>query len=54
MPPVVYLLCGLTGSAKTTYAKELEAARAVRQRLADRNRRSDAAMPLMQQPCGTA
>ena len=30
MPPVVYLLCGLTGSGKTTYAKQLEAAGAVR------------------------
>jgi predicted kinase len=30
MPPVVYLLCGLTGSGKTTYAKRLEAAGAVR------------------------
>jgi predicted kinase len=30
MPPVVYLLCGLTGSGKTTYARELEAAGAVR------------------------
>lgn len=60
MPPVVYLLCGLTGSGKTTYAKRLEAAGAVRltvdevdrevllQRLADRNRRGDAnAMPLL-------
>jgi adenylylsulfate kinase-like enzyme len=26
MPPVVYLLCGLTGSGKTTYARQLEAA----------------------------
>jgi len=26
MPPVVYLLCGLTGSGKTTYARRLEAA----------------------------
>jgi hypothetical protein len=30
MPPVVYLLCGLTGSGKTTYARQLEAAGAVR------------------------
>jgi|SRR5919106_457462 predicted kinase len=30
MAPVVYLLCGLTGSGKTTYAKRLEAAGAVR------------------------
>jgi predicted kinase len=30
MPPVVYLLCGLTGSGKTTHAKRLEAAGAVR------------------------
>jgi predicted kinase len=30
MPPVVYLLCGLTGSGKTTYAKRLEAGGAVR------------------------
>jgi predicted kinase len=30
MPPVVYLLCGLTGSGKTTYAKRLEAAGALR------------------------
>jgi predicted kinase len=30
MPPVVYLLCGLTGSGKTTYAKQLEAAGAFR------------------------
>ena len=30
MPPVVYLLCGLTGSGKTTHAKQLEAAGAVR------------------------
>jgi predicted kinase len=30
MPPVVYLLCGLTGSGKTTYAKRLEAAGAAR------------------------
>jgi predicted kinase len=30
MPPVVYLLCGLTGSGKTTYARRLEAAGAVR------------------------
>jgi predicted kinase len=30
MPPVVYLLCGLTGSGKTTYAKQLEAGGAVR------------------------
>jgi predicted kinase len=30
MPSVVYLLCGLTGSGKTTYAKRLEAGGAVR------------------------
>jgi predicted kinase len=30
MPPVVYLLCGLTGSGKTTYAKRLQAGGAVR------------------------
>jgi predicted kinase len=30
MPPVVYLLCGLTGSGKTTYAKRLETRGAVR------------------------
>lgn len=30
MPPVVYLLCGLTGSGKTTYARGLEAGGAVR------------------------
>ena len=30
MPPVVYLLCGLTGSGKTTYARQLEAAGAIR------------------------
>jgi predicted kinase len=30
MPPVVYLLCGLTGSGKTTYARRLEAGGAVR------------------------
>lgn len=30
MPPVVYLLCGLTGSGKTTYARQLEAGGAVR------------------------
>jgi hypothetical protein len=30
MPPVVYLLCGLTGSGKTTYAKRLEAGGGVR------------------------
>ena len=30
MPSVVYLLCGLTGSGKTTYARRLEAAGAVR------------------------
>ena len=30
MPPVVYLLCGLTGSGKTTHARQLEAAGAVR------------------------
>jgi predicted kinase len=30
MAPVVYLLCGLTGSGKTTYAKEIEAVGAVR------------------------
>jgi predicted kinase len=30
MPPIVYLLCGLTGSGKTTYAKRLEASGAVR------------------------
>ena len=30
MPPVVYLLCGLTGSGKTTHAQRLEAAGAVR------------------------
>ena len=30
MSPVVYLLCGLTGSGKTTYARQLEAAGAVR------------------------
>jgi predicted kinase len=30
MPPVVYLLCGLTGSGKTTYARRLEAEGAVR------------------------
>jgi predicted kinase len=30
MPAVVYLLCGLTGSGKTTYAKRLEAGGAVR------------------------
>jgi hypothetical protein len=30
MPPVVYLLCGLTGPGKTTCAKQLEAAGAVR------------------------
>src|SRR5215217_2483041 len=30
MPPVVYLLCGLTGSGKTAYAKRLEAGGAVR------------------------
>jgi len=28
--PVVYLLCGLTGSGKTTYARRLEAERCVR------------------------
>jgi predicted kinase len=30
MPPDVYLLCGLTGSGKTTYARRLEAGGAVR------------------------
>jgi predicted kinase len=30
MPAVVYLLCGLTGSGKTSYAKQLEAGGAVR------------------------
>ena len=30
MPAVVYLLCGLTGSGKTSYAKRLEAGGAVR------------------------
>jgi site-specific DNA recombinase len=30
MPAVVYLLCGLTGSGKTTYARRLEAGGAVR------------------------
>jgi predicted kinase len=30
MPPVVYLLCGLTGSGKTTYARRLEAGGAIR------------------------
>jgi hypothetical protein len=30
MPAVVYLLCGLTGSRKTSYAKRLEAGGAVR------------------------
>jgi predicted kinase len=30
MPPVVHMLCGLTGSGKTTYAKRLEASGAVR------------------------
>ena len=30
MSPIVYLLCGLTGSGKTTYARRLEAGGAVR------------------------
>ena len=30
VPPVVYLLCGLTGSGKTSYAKRLEAEGCVR------------------------
>ena len=30
MSPFVYMLCGLTGSGKTTYAKRLEASGAVR------------------------